>query len=233
MENNIKKVTDISNIKIIDNDNKEQINNENIDLSFKIIIVGESSTGKTSLTNKAINDYFSKSHQVTLGFEYHMMLFEILNNKLKLNIWDTCGQEIYRSLITTFYNNSALAVIVFAINDLSSFENVEYWISEVKKNSFPGIRLFLVGNKSDLENERTVNKEIIDALILKYNIYYYIETSAKDGNKVIDLFKEIALFLYDDYINYNEKNYLENQRKSYYLDRDSVISKKEKNCFCS
>ena len=232
MENNIKKVVDISKIEILNNNN-EEINNENIDLSFKIILVGESSTGKTSITNKAINDYFSNSHQVTLGFEYHMMLFEILDNKLKLNIWDTCGQEIYRSLITSFYNNTSLAVIVFAINDISSFENVEYWISEVKKNSFPGIRLFLVGNKSDLENERTVNKEIIDALILKYNIDYYIETSAKDGNKVIDLFKEIALFLYDDYINYNEKNYLENQRKSYYLDRDSVISKKEKNCFCS
>ena len=232
MENNIKKVVDISKIEILNNNN-EEINNENIDLSFKIILVGESSTGKTSITNKAINDYFSNSHQVTLGFEYHMMLFEILDNKLKLNIWDTCGQEIYRSLITSFYNNTSLAVIVFAINDISSFENVEYWISEVKKNSFPGIRLFLVGNKSDLENERTVNKEIIDALILKYNIDYYIETSAKDGNKVIDLFKEIALFLYDDYINYNEKTYLENQRKSYYLDRDSVTSKKEKNCFCS
>ena len=231
MENNIKKVVDISKIEILNNNN-EEINNENIDLSFKIILVGESSTGKTSITNKAINDYFSNSHQVTLGFEYHMMLFEILDNKLKLNIWDTCGQEIYRSLITSFYNNTSLAVIVFAINDISSFENVEYWISEVKKNSFPGIRLFLVGNKSDLENERTVNKEIIDALILKYNIDYYIETSAKDGNKVIDLFKTIALFLYDDYINYKEKNYLENERKSYYLDRDTITSKKEKNCFC-
>ena len=231
MENNIKKVVDISKIEIINNNN-EEINNENIDLSFKIILVGESSTGKTSITNKAINDYFSNSHQVTLGFEYHMMLFEILDNKLKLNIWDTCGQEIYRSLITSFYNNTSLAVIVFAINDISSFENVEYWISEVKKNSFPGIRLFLVGNKSDLEKERTVNKEIIDELLYKYNIDYYIETSAKDGNKVIDLFKTIALFLYDDYINYKENNYLENERKSYYLDRDTITSKKEKNCFC-
>ena len=231
MENNIKKVVDISKIEILNNNN-EEINNENIDLSFKIILVGESSTGKTSITNKAINDYFSNSHQVTLGFEYHMMLFEILDNKLKLNIWDTCGQEIYRSLITSFYNNTSLAVIVFAINDISSFENVEYWISEVKKNSFPGIRLFLVGNKSDLEKERTVNKEIIDELLYKYNIDYYIETSAKDGNKVIDLFKTIALFLYDDYINYKENNYLENERKSYYLDRDTITSKKEKNCFC-
>ena len=231
MENNIKKVVDISEIEILNNNN-EEINNENIDLSFKIILVGESSTGKTSITNKAINDYFSNSHQVTLGFEYHMMLFEILDNKLKLNIWDTCGQEIYRSLITSFYNNTSLAVIVFAINDISSFENVEYWISEVKKNSFPGIRLFLVGNKSDLEKERTVNKEIIDELLYKYNIDYYIETSAKDGNKVIDLFKTIALFLYDDYINYKENNYLENERKSYYLDRDTITSKKEKNCFC-
>ena len=231
MENNIKKVVDISKIEILNNNN-EEINNENIDLSFKIILVGESSTGKTSITNKAINDYFSNSHQVTLGFEYHMMLFEILDNKLKLNIWDTCGQEIYRSLITSFYNNTSLAVIVFAINDISSFENVEYWISEVKKNSFPGIRLFLVGNKSDLEKERTVNKEIIDELLYKYNIDYYIETSAKDGNKVIDLFKTIALFLYDDYINYKENNHLENERKSYYLDRDTITSKKEKNCFC-
>ena len=231
MENNIKKVVDISKIEILNNNN-EEINNENIDLSFKIILVGESSTGKTSITNKAINDYFSNSHQVTLGFEYHMMLFETLDNKLKLNIWDTCGQEIYRSLITSFYNNTSLAVIVFAINDISSFENVEYWISEVKKNSFPGIRLFLVGNKSDLEKERTVNKEIIDELFYKYNIDYYIETSAKDGNKVIDLFKTIALFLYDDYLYYKERIHLYNERKSYYLDRDTITSKKEKNCFC-
>ena len=187
MENNIKKIVDISKIKILNN-NKNEINNENIDLIFKIILVGESSTGKTSIINKAINDYIPDSHQVTIGIEYFMMLFEILENKVRLNIWDTCGQEVYRSIINSFYNNTSLAVIVFAINDLSSFENVEYWISEIKKNSYPGIRLFLVGNKSDLEIERTVNKEIIDNLIFKYNIDYYIETSAKDGNKIYILF---------------------------------------------
>ena len=231
MENNIKKIVDISKIKILNN-NKNEINNENIDLIFKIILVGESSTGKTSIINKAINDYIPDSHQVTIGIEYFMMLFEILENKVRLNIWDTCGQEVYRSIINSFYNNTSLAVIVFAINDLSSFENVEYWISEIKKNSYPGIRLFLVGNKSDLEIERTVNKEIIDNLIFKYNIDYYIETSAKDGNKILDLFKTITLFLYDDYLYYKERIHLYNERKSYYLDRETITEKKEKNCFC-
>jgi Ras-related protein Rab-43 len=229
MENNIKKIVDISNINII-NEKNENIE-EKIDLTFKIILIGESCTGKTSLTNKAINNYFLNTHQVTLGFEYYIMIFEILKIKIKLNIWDTCGQEVYRSIINSFYNNTSLAVIVFAINDLSSFENVEYWILEVKKNSYPGIRLFLVGNKSDLENERVVNKEIIDQLIFKYNIDYYIETSAKEGNKVIELFKTIALFLYDDYINIKDKcNYEE--RKSYYLDRSTVSKRESDNCIC-
>ena len=80
MENNIKKIVDISKIKILNN-NKNEINNENIDLIFKIILVGESSTGKTSIINKAINDYIPDSHQVTIGIEYFMMLFEILENK--------------------------------------------------------------------------------------------------------------------------------------------------------
>ncbi len=214
-------------IEILDN-----IIGDNYDINFKIIVIGNSGVGKSCITLKATQDIFKEDISSTIGFQFFSFHVKIDEKIFKLQIWDTCGQEVYKSLISNFYRNSSLALILYAINNRDSFQHAETWLNDLKNQANPNVRVFLVGNKSDLEKERTVNKEIIDELIYKYNIDYYIETSAKDGNKVIDLFKTIALFLYDDYINFKENNYLENERKSYYLDRDTITSKKEKNCFC-
>ena len=86
------------------------------DLSFKIIVIGDSGVGKSCLTNKATKDLFETDHNATIGFEFFSFNVNIDGKVVKLQIWDTCGQEAYRSLITNFYRNSSLAIIVYAID---------------------------------------------------------------------------------------------------------------------
>lgn len=86
------------------------------DLSFKIIIIGDAGVGKSSLTNKAIKNTFEDSYFATVGFEFFAFNVKLGDKIIKLQIWDTCGQELYRSLITNFYRNASLAIMVYSIN---------------------------------------------------------------------------------------------------------------------
>ena len=87
------------------------------DLSFKIIVIGDSGVGKSCLTNKATKNIFEESYNATVGFEFFSFNIKMNDKIIKLQIWDTCGQELYRSLITNFYRNSSLAIMVYAINN--------------------------------------------------------------------------------------------------------------------
>ena len=91
------------------------------DLSFKIIVIGDSGVGKSCLTNRATTNLFEDAYSATVGFEFLSFNIKIEDKVIKLQIWDTCGQELYRSLITNFYRNSSLAIIVYAINSKDSF----------------------------------------------------------------------------------------------------------------
>ena len=87
------------------------------DLSFKIIVIGNSGVGKTCITNQAVKHIFTDKYQATIGMEIFSLYVKLNDKVIKLQIWDTCGQEIYRSLVTNFYRNSSLAIIVYAINE--------------------------------------------------------------------------------------------------------------------
>ena len=126
------------------------------DLTFKLIVIGDSGVGKSSLTNKATKNIFEDKYTATIGFEFFTFNIKINNTIIKLQIWDTCGQELYRSLITNFYRNSSLAIIVYAVNKKESFEDIEMWLRELRIHSKPDVKLFLIGNKIDLENEREI-----------------------------------------------------------------------------
>ena len=129
------------------------------DLSFKLIVIGDSGVGKSCLTNRATTNLFEDTYSATVGFEFVSFNVKINEKVIKLQIWDTCGQELYRSLITNFYRNSSLAIIVYAINSKDSFENIEMWLRELRTHSNPDAKVFLIGNKIDLENERKITKE--------------------------------------------------------------------------
>jgi len=137
-----------------------------------------------------------------------MIHVKIKNKILKLQIWDTCGQEIYQSLVSNFYRNSSLAFMVYAINDKKSFEHINNWLKEIKYNSNPDIKIFLIGNKCDLIDDRQVTYEEAKNLYENYEFSKFYEVSAKTGENAENIIIEAAKVLaadYNDYINDKKK----------------------------
>ena len=177
----------------------------NFDLSFKLIVIGDSGVGKSSLTNNGIKKIFNETYNATVGFEFFTFNVKMNDKVVKLQIWDTCGQELYRSLITNFYRNTSLAVMVYAINSKETFDDIDMWLRELRTHSNPDAKVFLIGNKVDLENEREVKKEQGEEFSKLNKINFFTESSAKTGLNAQNIFLKAAEILYDDYNKYQEK----------------------------
>jgi len=196
------------------------------DFSFKMIVIGDAGVGKSCLTNRAAREKFLENYNPTVGFEFLTFSTNIDNKIIKLQIWDTCGQEVYRSLITNFYRNASLAMMVYSIDSRESFLHINQWLKEVRIQSHPDVKIILIGNKSDLENERTVSYEEAKKFKEENQILYFEETSAKTGLNSKEVFEEAARILYTEHKNYKlrAKNELMNKMKN-----DDNIPKKLKN----
>ena len=175
------------------------------DLSFKIIVVGDSGVGKSCLTMKGTKNYFEECYSQTVGFEFFTFNIRINDKNIKLQIWDTCGQEAYRSLITSFYRNSSLAILVYSIDNINSYNNIESWLNEIKSQANPEIKIFLIGNKTDLENERQISKEEAQRFSSDHIFNYFIETSAKTGFNAQSVFIRAAKELYITHLDYKDR----------------------------
>ena len=205
------------------------------DLSFKLILVGDSAVGKSCLSIKATKDTFDKIYSPTIGFEFMTLFLKVEDYIIKLQIWDTCGQEVYRSLIKSFYINSSLAVIVYAINDSDSFNDIHFWVKELKTMSSPDIKIILIGNKIDLENERKVSYEEGQCVAKEYGFQQFFETSAKTGENIKEMFLKISSILYKDYLKYSDNidpisSSNPNSKPSLRLKRHKKKSNKKKCC---
>ena len=175
------------------------------DLSFKLIVIGDSGVGKSCLAIKAIKNYFEDLYAPTVGFEFLSFSVKINDETVKLQIWDTCGQEAYRSLINSFYRNSSFAILVYSIDNKDSFENLEAWLNDIKTQSNPDIKIILIGNKVDLEDKREVTKEMGEQFCADHDLCFFMETSAKTGFNAQNLFMKAAIILYDEHLK-NEGN---------------------------
>ena len=176
------------------------------DLSFKLIFIGDSSVGKSCLTAKAVKNNFEEYYQATVGFEFLTFNMKVNDKVIKLQIWDTCGQEIYKSLISNFYRNSSLAVLVYAIDNKESFNHTENWLNDLKSQANPDVRIFLVGNKADLEEDRKVSKEEGEKYKEDQHLDLFMETSAKTGHNARNVLVEAAKILYKDFLKFDENN---------------------------
>ena len=174
------------------------------EMNFKIIVIGDSGVGKTCITNKAISDDFTNQYNITIGMEIFSLFLKLDNKIIKLNIWDTCGQEIYRSLITNFYRNSSLAILVYSIDNKKSFQDIDLWIKELKVNNSPDTKLILVGNKADLEENREVQYVEGKKFAENYEFLDFFETSAKTGENIKKLFIKSASVLYAEHLKYKD-----------------------------
>ena len=204
------------------------------DISFKVIVIGDTGVGKSCISLRATKSIFNEQYMATVGFEYCTFIARLNGEVLKLQIWDTCGQEMYRSLVSNFYKSSALAFVVYAINDRKSFEDVDEWIDGVRKNANSDIILFLIGNKFDVdEEERQVTYEEGEELKNKLGFSYFCEISAKTGFNTKEIFIEAIKVLYKKYKELmNLSSNLDSKSDSkitYSIRRGSVLSKKNTN----
>ena len=173
-------------------------------INFKIIIIGDSGVGKSSLLKRAVKNSFDNSYQATIGFEFLLMHYKINELKFKLQIWDTCGQEMYRSLVQGFYRNTSLAIIVYDVNNPKSFEGLEVWLKDLRQQTEQEIPIFIVGNKSDMEKK--VPTEDAKIFSTSNRTKYFAECSARSGYNVKEIFNEAAKQLYESYKKYQSKN---------------------------
>jgi Ras-related protein Rab-6A len=203
------------------------------DLSFKLIFIGDSSVGKSCLTAKAVKNNFEEYYQATVGFEFLTFNMKVNDKVIKLQIWDTCGQEIYKSLISNFYRNSSLAVLVYAIDNKESFNHVENWLNDLKSQANPDVRIFLVGNKADLEEDRKIQKEEGEKYKEDQHLDLFMETSAKTGHNARNVLVEAAKILYKDYLKFDENNKKDDPKNNAGGGKKLIVKeKKEKKGCC-
>lgn len=126
---------------------------------FKYIIIGDTSVGKSCMLMQLLDGQFRQRHEITIGVEFGSKLMKVKNTDLKLQIWDTAGQESFRSITRGYYRSAAAALLVYDITNVQSFKNVSKWLEEARMYGNPNLEVILVGNKSDLEAERKVSYE--------------------------------------------------------------------------
>jgi len=163
----------------------------------KIVLLGEMSTGKTCLVLRLVKNEFSEKELPTIGAAFMVHKLNVDGKAVKLEIWDTAGQERFRQLAPMYYKGAAAAVIVYDITKPESFETLIRWVEELKVRAPPNIVIALAGNKCDLENERAVTVDQAEQYLQKIEEGggerpIFLECSAKSGQGVQELFKEIC-----------------------------------------
>ena len=141
-------------------------------------------------------DKFEEKHNPTIGAEFGSCLFNVEGQVLKLQIWDTVGQESFKSVTKIFYRTANAVILTYSINNLESFNSLKGWLAEVKDSCYPDVIIFMVGNKQDLESQRQVSREKARAFQVENNIKYWTEASAKSGDNINQLFVHASKFMY-------------------------------------
>lgn len=178
--------------KMPDNYDKENAN-------FKVLFLGDPGVGKSSLVLRGITKKYNSLYKPTVGFDLLNHIVKIKDQVIKLQIWDTCGQEEFSMCNQSLFKNVTIAIIVYSIIKKETFENTKKWVSRVKDLSKENTIFFLVGNKSDLVSQREVTF-LEGKTYGNENFKFFVETSSKSEYNVNILFKEIAIYLYENKI---------------------------------
>jgi len=158
---------------------------------FKFIIIGDEAVGKTCLLLQFTDKRYRTTHQVTVGVEFGSRMVEIAGKLIKLQCWDTAGQDRFRSIVRSYYRGAAGALLVYDITRRDSFEHISQWLQEARANADPELVITLVGNKCDMVAERQVSYEEGHAFAQR-NGLHFLETSAVRGQMVDEAFTVTA-----------------------------------------
>lgn len=163
--------------------------------SFKFIIIGSSGVGKTAILKRLVEDTFSADSQSTIGVEFDSTVIEVDGQQVKLQIWDTAGQERFRSIAKAYFRNAVGVILVFDISERKTFDDVNMWLNDVHSLCDPTAVVILIGNKSDLSDNRVVTLAEAENFAQHHQLTY-LETSAAEGTNVHEAFVQVATTIY-------------------------------------
>ena len=203
---------------------------------LKYIIIGDSAVGKSNLLLQYTFGEFIEEYKNTIGVEFGAKNVDIDNKSYRIQIWDTAGQECFKSITRAYYKNSVCAIVVYDITCLDSFNNVSSWIEDCKNYSPKNVYIVLVGNKSDLEERRQIPTEKGQEIADKFGISFF-ETSAKTGSNVVKIFeesaKEIAKRIDSDFYDLNDEDCgIIKGKKNIKVSNAKKLGGKQKKKFC-
>lgn len=201
------------------------------DFLFKIIFIGDSCVGKTSLVNRLTRNTFHPYYESTIGVDFSSLMLDIDGTTIKTHIWDTAGQPCFSPIIKTYYRGVAGAVLVFDVGRESSFKKIDHWFNEMKeKGTQDHIPVtILVGNKTDTK-KRVVDKEVAEKYA-KENNMLYCETSSKKNVNVREFYKMLIEEIHNtaDLKNPDERKGI---RKSIMPDKKLKVQNNRECCVC-
>jgi Ras-related protein Rab-11A len=199
---------------------------DDYDMIFKTVLIGDSGVGKTNILSRYTRDEFSIETKSTVGVEFGNKRIRIKNTNIKAQIWDTAGQERYKSITNAYYKGAKGSLVVFDITNRDTFIAADRWIGELKSNADSQVTIILIGNKSDLEELRKVSTEEAQAKAEQYGLAY-IETSAFQATNIEKAFNKMIegkIYIYLDIYKKFCKNYQEGSNKDEVLNGQNLVS---------
>jgi len=191
------------------------------DVLFKILLIGDSGVGKTSVILRFTKNIFKDEFLNSIGVDFKSKDLNIDGKKIKLQIWDTAGQERFRTITSSYYRGAHAIAVVFDVTNRQSYEHVQRWMSDINKYAKENVLKFLIGNKSDLVNDIKVLYEEARALASQMNTTYF-SLSAKKNENINEFFETATrLFL----IKYN---FFEKENKNVTLNKKDIKDNKKK-----
>ena len=181
---------------------------------FKVLILGDSAVGKTCVITRYTDNRFEKNYLSTTGIDYKLKNIKLDDGKnVKLQIWDTLGQERYRSLTKNYYKSAQGIILIYDITNRETFENVRNWIKSINAEADERVVIILVGNKCDFEENRQVSKEEGEQLAQELNLPFF-ECSAKENKNIIETFNGLTEKLIINYQKVEGKGVKLQQKKA-------------------
>ena len=220
------------------------------DRSIKVILIGDSGVGKSNILNRLVNNKFNDKHEPSLSLEYNNHSIKINNYIIRMQIWDTAGQEKYNSIISNYYKSAEVAVFVYSINDAKSYNSIQEWYKELineKNDENNNVKKILLGNKLDLEKERQVELNMAKTFADENGFEVFAEITCKNDNEqkiynISNIFDAIGKLFYDEYTQSSGNNMssfhyfasasILDSKKNPENEIENIEVDKKKNCCC-